>query len=101
MVSGRQVSLKKFLCAGLTAGRFIWRSEAGGGNEWTADEALAVHGGDEPVIGLATDIGASGSGAFYRGDQMRIAKFAHEPAPDWNATFWNMRLSDVARCVRR
>jgi hypothetical protein len=39
------------------------------------------------VIGLAADIGASGSGALYRDDQMWITRFAHEPASDWSATF--------------
>ena len=81
LVSGRQISLKKFLRAGLPAGRFVQRSQTDGGNEGTADKALALRRDDEPVIGLAADIGASGSGAFYRGDQMRITKFAQEPPP--------------------
>jgi len=70
LVSGRQISLKKFLRTGLTAGRFVRRSQAGGGQVWTADEAIAVRRGDKPVIGLAADIGASGSGALYRDDQI-------------------------------
>ena len=39
------------------------------------------------MIGLAADIDASGSGAFYRGDQMRITRFAHKPVSDWSVVF--------------
>lgn len=53
------------------------------------------------MIGLSADIGASGSGAFYRGDQMRIARFAHEPASDWYAAFWNRKLNDQTRRLKR
>jgi hypothetical protein len=87
LVSGRQISLKKLLRAGLTAGGFVRRSQAAGGRVWTTDEALAVRGGDEPVIGLAADIGASGSGAFYRDEQMWITRFAHKPASGWSTMF--------------
>ena len=87
LVSGCQVSLKELLRTGLTAGRLVRRSQADGGQVWTADEALAVRRGDKPVIGLAADIGASRSGALYRDDEMWITRFAHKPTSDWNATF--------------
>jgi hypothetical protein len=76
-----QISFKKFLSAGLTAGGLVRYAQRGCRQKWAADKTLLLNGGDEPVIGLAADIGASGGRAFYGGDEMRIARLVHAQTP--------------------
>lgn len=80
-----QISFKKFLSAGLAAGGFVREAQGGCGKKWAADEPLLLNGGDKPMIGFTTDIGASGSGAFHCGNQMRIARLVHAQAPEETA----------------
>jgi hypothetical protein len=76
-----QIAFKKFLRAGLTAGGLVCYAQGSGGQKWATDKTLLLNGGDKPVIGLTTDIGASGGRAFYGGDEMRIARLVHAQAP--------------------
>lgn len=59
--------------AGLTASRFVSGAQVGSGRVWATSKALLSRD-DEPVIGFATDIGASGRGALHGCNQMRIAQ---------------------------
>jgi hypothetical protein len=61
------------LGAGLTASRFVSGAQVGSGRVWATSKALLSRD-DEPVIGFATDIGASGRGALHGCNQMRIAQ---------------------------
>jgi hypothetical protein len=63
-----EISFKDFLRACLAADGLICRAERRYGQVWSADKAVLIDKRDEPVIGLATDVGASGSGAFNGGN---------------------------------
>lgn len=82
--------------AGLAAGGLVRYAQRGCGKKWAADEPLLLNGGDKPVIGLATDIGASGSGAFHGGDQMRIGRLVHAQAPAWTAVGRGKNRNDLS-----
>jgi hypothetical protein len=73
----REISLKKFLSACLAASRFVERAQVRCGRVRPAGKA-PLNRGDEPVIRFATDVGASGRGAFNAGNQMRVAQRAHK-----------------------
>jgi hypothetical protein len=61
----RQKSFQEFLSARLTAGWLIRSPQTGCRQIVTAGESLVLYGGDEPVIGFTSDIGAARSSAFH------------------------------------
>ena len=63
-----KVSFKKFLRAGLAADRLICWAKSKGRRIWPTDEAMLINKRDEPMIGLAADVCASGSRAFDGGN---------------------------------
>ena len=59
-----------------TASPLISRAQVGGGRVRAAGKAL-LNRDDEPVIGFAADVGASGHGTLDGCNQMRVARVGH------------------------
>jgi hypothetical protein len=66
------------LRACLAAGRLVIRAELAVRKIVTTDKPLPFDRGDEPMIGVATDVAATGYGTSDGGDEMRIPRFAHK-----------------------
>jgi hypothetical protein len=89
-----EISFKELLSACLAASRLIRGSQAAGGQVRPAGKAM-LNRDDEPVIRFSTDVGASGRGAFYGCNQMRVARLAHKLTSE-SRTHWGTSLREMA-----
>jgi hypothetical protein len=75
--SSCQETFQKLLCACLSADRLVRRVQPRSRDIRPAEKLARRNGDHKPVIGVATDIGASGRSTLYSYHQMWVANDAH------------------------